>query len=89
MNLGDGMNLATVAAADHAHAFTFSGYPDRGSDIFGIADTSDKDYKPFSTLSYSNGPGHRVRMLKMIQDWILQIMISQIHGQNIQQLPFR
>ncbi|CAO1408222.1 unnamed protein product [Diamesa hyperborea] len=56
----DESDTLIVLTSDHSHAFTYSGYPNRGSDIFGIADISDEDHKPFYTLSYANGPGHSV-----------------------------
>lgn len=64
----DESDTLIIVTADHGHAFTFSGYPDRGNDIFGIADTSDKDKKPFSTLSYSNGPGYEMTYDKDVKD---------------------
>lgn len=48
-----------VISSDHAHTMSFSGYPTRGSDILGIADTAE-DGLPYSTLSYANGPGYQV-----------------------------
>lgn len=56
----DEADTLIVLTSDHSHVFTYSGYPNRGSDIFGIADISDEDHKPFSILSYANGPGHSV-----------------------------
>jgi alkaline phosphatase len=47
-----------VVTADHSHAFTYNGYPARGSDVFGIAELSDIDQLPYSTLSYANGKGY-------------------------------
>jgi alkaline phosphatase len=47
-----------LATADHSHAFTYSGYAERGSDIFGIADDSDVDGLPYPILSYGNGLGY-------------------------------
>lgn len=38
---------------------TFNGYPDRGTDILLVAGTDEGDL-PYSTLSYTNGPGYRV-----------------------------
>lgn len=46
-----------IATADHSHTMTYNGYPDRGSDIFGMAEVSGADNLGFSTLSYANGPG--------------------------------
>jgi alkaline phosphatase len=47
-----------VVTADHSHVFTYNGYPERGSHIFGSPEVSDEDGKPYSTLSYANGPGY-------------------------------
>lgn len=47
-----------VVTADHAHAMSFNGYPDRGYDILGIYGKS-KDGHPYATVSYANGPGYR------------------------------
>ncbi|KAF4529201.1 hypothetical protein B566_EDAN011447 [Ephemera danica] len=40
-----------VMTADHAHTMSLNGYPDRGGDLL--------DLKPYSTLSYGNGPGYK------------------------------
>ncbi len=60
-----------VVTADHSHTLMISGYPNRGNPILGkVVGTSwwsreeeknlakDLDGKPFTTLSYANGPGH-------------------------------
>jgi alkaline phosphatase len=47
-----------VVSSDHSHAFSFSGYTNRGQDVVGIAEISDKDGKPYEVLSYANGPGY-------------------------------
>ena len=58
-----------LVTADHSHVFTISGYPKRGNPILGLVvgndehgDPQDKpalalDGKPYTTLSYANGPG--------------------------------
>lgn len=46
-----------VVTADHSHVMTYNGQQDRGSDVLGIAEISDIDFLPFSTLSFGNGPG--------------------------------
>ncbi len=62
-----------LVTADHGHVFTISGYPRRGNDILGLVvppegggeDGGDTgggpllaaDGKPYTTLSYANGPG--------------------------------
>lgn len=59
-----------VVTADHSHVFTIAGYPERGNDIFGLVRRTDpqgepagvlmRDLggKPYTTLGYTNGPGH-------------------------------
>ncbi|MFZ5656162.1 MAG: alkaline phosphatase [Pseudomonadota bacterium] len=54
-----------IVTADHSHAFTIAGYPDRGNDILGKVVTDgkpalDRNGKPYTTLGYANGPGYRV-----------------------------
>lgn len=46
-----------VVTADHSHTMTYNGYPDRSNDITRIAEVSESDNLPFTTLSYANGPG--------------------------------
>ena len=62
-----------MVTADHSHVFTIAGYPRRGNDILGLvvppegggeddADAGEgptlaQDGKPYTTLSYANGPG--------------------------------
>ena len=62
-----------MVTADHSHVFTIAGYPRRGNPILGLVvppegggeDDGDgtggptlaKDGKPYTTLSYANGPG--------------------------------
>jgi len=60
-----------LVTADHSHVFTIAGYPARGNDILGKVVTLDNkgdiaegyaldaNGKPYTTLSYANGPGHR------------------------------
>ena len=55
-----------LVTADHSHVFTIAGYPRRGNPILGhvispestdgSADLAE-DGKPYTTLSYANGPG--------------------------------
>uniref|UniRef100_A0A8D8IF20 Alkaline phosphatase n=1 Tax=Culex pipiens TaxID=7175 RepID=A0A8D8IF20_CULPI len=47
-----------VVTADHSHTMTYNGYTKRGNDILGIADVSDRDNLPYTTLSYANGEGY-------------------------------
>ncbi len=52
-----------VVTADHSHTLTINGYPKRGNPILGLAVDVDGevmlagDGKPYTTLSYANGPG--------------------------------
>jgi alkaline phosphatase len=52
-----------VVTADHSHTLTISGYPKRGNPILDVVrDVDDElilgtDGKPYTTLSYANGPG--------------------------------
>jgi alkaline phosphatase len=61
-----------VVTADHGHTMTFSGYPARGTSILGLvrravagsmdgetALTLDRTGRPYTTLSYANGPNPR------------------------------
>ncbi len=59
-----------VVTSDHGHTLTISGYPRRGNPILGLvvgssgeglsADAAalDKSDRPYTTLSYANGPGY-------------------------------
>jgi alkaline phosphatase len=59
-----------VVTADHSHVLTISGYPARGNDILGLVVSVDErgepakqpmldaTGRPFTTLSYANGPGY-------------------------------
>ncbi len=60
----DERDTLIIVTADHSHTFTVAGYPDRGNDILGKVVTNgrlalDKNGKPYTTLGYINGPGHR------------------------------
>jgi alkaline phosphatase len=52
-----------VVTADHSHVLSMSGYPSRNNPILGTVDGPDGkpekglDGKPYTTLSYANGPG--------------------------------
>ncbi|MEM1231842.1 MAG: alkaline phosphatase [Pseudomonadota bacterium] len=58
-------NTLIVVTADHSHTLTISGYPRRGNPILGkvtLADgrfLPDEEGRPYTTLSYANGPGAR------------------------------
>ena len=67
----DPQDTQILVTADHSHVFTIAGYPARGNDILGKVVTldaygeradgyaKDADGKPYTTLGYANGPGHR------------------------------
>ncbi|XP_058054957.1 alkaline phosphatase-like [Anopheles bellator] len=44
-----------VVSSDHSHTLVYTGFPKRGNDILGIADVSELDGLPYTTLSYANG----------------------------------
>ncbi|KAM4694326.1 intestinal-type alkaline phosphatase 1-like [Discoglossus pictus] len=50
----------TVVTADHSHVFTFGGYTDRGSSIFGLSPVPSSDRKPHTSLLYGNGLGFKL-----------------------------
>ncbi|WP_300531133.1 alkaline phosphatase [Maricaulis sp.] len=65
-------NTLILVTADHGHTMTFSGYPARGTSILGLvrravsggldgetALTLDRTGRPYTTLSYANGPNTR------------------------------
>ena len=49
-----------IVTADHSHALTINGYPDRGDDIFGYAGHG-HDGLYYPTLMYGTGPGYKVK----------------------------
>jgi alkaline phosphatase len=59
----DARDTLIVVTADHSHTLMMAGYPSRNNPILGLADREDgspalaKDGKPYTTLSYANGPG--------------------------------
>lgn len=59
VDLNDTLVLVT---ADHSHVFNIAGYPGRDNPILGVVAVEGKpslaaDKKPYTTLSYANGPG--------------------------------
>ena len=59
-----------IVTADHSHTFNMAGYPQRGNPILGVVKvpddagnfvghiSTDAQGKPYTTLSYANGPGY-------------------------------
>ena len=64
MDLTDEADTLILVTADHSHTLTIGGYPKRGNPILGKvdpaigADAVDSEGRPYTTLSYANGPGH-------------------------------
>ncbi len=60
-----------IVTADHGHTLSIQGYSTKGSDILGLSTTTNddgetiprnaRDDKPYTTLSYANGPGSLFR----------------------------
>lgn len=53
-----------IVTADHSHVFNLAGYPSRGNPLLGLVDIvvpneAPWDGKPYTTLTYSNGPGFK------------------------------
>ncbi len=55
--LTDARDTLIIVTADHSHTLTIGGYPKRGNPILGLAGDLDAAGRPFTTLSYANGPG--------------------------------
>ena len=67
LDITNSKNTLIVVTADHSHTLTISGYPARGNPILGyVADAEgvrqvDEEGRPYTTLSYANGPGSGCR----------------------------
>lgn len=55
LSLIDPKETLIIVTADHSHAFTINGYPERGNDILGFANESKINFA-YETLTYANGP---------------------------------
>ncbi|MDP3493790.1 MAG: alkaline phosphatase [Hyphomonadaceae bacterium] len=58
----DPKDTMIIVTADHSHTLILQGYPQRGNPILGLVKEGDKlvmaaDGKPYTTLSFANGPG--------------------------------
>ncbi|XP_063705260.1 membrane-bound alkaline phosphatase-like [Culicoides brevitarsis] len=51
-----------VVSADHSHAFSYSGYPERDADIFGTTSKKAEDGLESLFLSYANGKGYKTHV---------------------------
>ena len=68
-----------IVTADHSHAITMNGYPDRGNPILGLNMDLAKGYymalddqsepQPYTTISYANGPGFDYHYNKTTGFW--------------------
>lgn len=65
VDLVDLQETLIIVTADHSHTMTISGYPRRGNPILGKVEflpgqvLPDATGKPYTTLSYANGPGFK------------------------------
>lgn len=48
-----------IVTADHSHTMSYSGYPNRGNDIFGVTGNTASDGLKYFTLNYANGPSYK------------------------------
>lgn len=53
-----------IVTADHSQGMTYTGFANRGSNIFGMAQTQDNvmDHLPYMILNYAAGPGFNNHM---------------------------
>jgi alkaline phosphatase len=65
--LTDPKDTLILVTADHSHVLTISGYPARGNPILGLVKAPgangpalDTKGRPYTTLSYANGPGFAI-----------------------------
>merc|ERR1712106_599873 len=67
-----------IVTADHGHAVTMSGYPDRGNPILGFVKNIERgnfvnntknEAQPYTTIGYANGPGFDFHFDKSIGFW--------------------
>lgn len=56
LELTDREDTLVLVTADHSHVMSFAGYAKRDVSILGLAGVA-RDGKPYTTLSYANGPG--------------------------------
>lgn len=72
LEMTDPEDTLVIVTADHGHTMAFAGYPQRGNPIHGVVRSVDSagaplslpqqagDQKPYTTLSYANGPGAKI-----------------------------
>ncbi|XP_053680172.1 alkaline phosphatase 4 [Anopheles nili] len=76
-----------IVTADHSHAMTFNGYPDRGNDILGYGNRPNAT--PYETITYANGPGflqHRWNASLLAEestDWATWVKLDQLNRSEV------
>uniref|UniRef100_A0A182ITT7 Alkaline phosphatase n=1 Tax=Anopheles atroparvus TaxID=41427 RepID=A0A182ITT7_ANOAO len=75
-----------LVTADHSHAMTFNGYPDRGNDILGFGNRPNATQ--YETITYANGPGflqHRWNdtLLEGAADWATWVKVDQLNRSEV------
>ncbi|CAH1775648.1 unnamed protein product, partial [Owenia fusiformis] len=59
VNMTSENDTLIVVTADHGHVLAFGGYSERGNPILGKTLVDAADDKPYTTLTYGNGPGYQ------------------------------
>uniref|UniRef100_A0A182WCW2 Alkaline phosphatase n=1 Tax=Anopheles minimus TaxID=112268 RepID=A0A182WCW2_9DIPT len=87
LNMVDLDETLIIVTADHSHAMTFNGYPDRGNDILGFGNRPNAT--PYETITYANGPGfllHRWNSSVLTEestDWATWIKLNQLNRSDV------
>ncbi|KAL5275691.1 hypothetical protein ACFFRR_001502 [Megaselia abdita] len=68
VTMTDKKNTLVIVTADHSHAVTLNGYPNRGNDILGFANKT-ATQMPYETLMYANGPGFYNHVFNSTSNW--------------------
>jgi len=78
LEMTDRDDTLIIVTADHSHAVTMSGYPERGNPILGLVKNLETGYyvtgqdnqpQPYTTISYANGPGFNFHFNKSTGFW--------------------
>uniref|UniRef100_A0A182MYF5 Alkaline phosphatase n=1 Tax=Anopheles dirus TaxID=7168 RepID=A0A182MYF5_9DIPT len=88
LNMVDLDETLILVTADHSHAMTFNGYPDRGNDILGYGNRPNAT--PYETITYANGPGflqHRWNSSSLLTeestDWATWLKLDQLNRSEV------